>query len=134
MTSTSDASGRPRIEHLGAHEDRPFSHVVRAGDWLHVSGQASTDPDTMAIIPGTFAEEFDRTIDNLRRVLALAGAGFEDVVKCVGMVRDEEDLAEYNRRYMAAFAHPRPARTTHVGPLTRIRVEIECTAYVGPRT
>lgn len=132
-TSTSGAGTERQIEHFGAREGHPYSSVVRAGDWLYVSGQASTDPVTMEIIPGTFAEEFARTVDNLRRVLAIAGASFDDIVKCVGMVRDEEDLGEYNTLYITAFQHPRPARTTHVGPLTRIRVEIECTAYVGPR-
>lgn len=129
----STAGNERQIEHFGAREGHPYSPVVRAGDWLYVSGQASTDPVTMEIIPGTFAEEFARTVDNLRRVLAIAGASFDDIVKCVGMVRDEEDLGEYNALYMAAFQHPRPARTTHVGSVTRIRFEIECTAYVGPR-
>lgn len=123
----------PRIEHIDARPGHPYSHAVRAGDWLYVSGQASTDERTMEIISGTFAEEFDRTIANLRRVLALADADLNDVVKVVGMVRDETDLTEYNQRYRAAFAEPRPARTTHVGSLTRIRVELECVAYLGGR-
>ncbi len=122
-----------RIIHIDARESHPFTHAVRAGDWLYVSGQASTDFETMQIVAGTFAEEFDRTMDNLRRVLAMAGAGLEDVVKVVGMVRDDADLAEYNALYLRAFPHPRPARTTHVGVLTRIKVELECTAYLGGR-
>lgn len=122
-----------RITHIDARENHPFTHAVRAGDWLYVSGQASTDFVTMQIVPGTFGEEFDRTMDNLRRVLAMAGAGLEDVVKVVGMVRDEADLAEYNERYLQAFRHPRPTRTTHVGALTSIQVEFECVAYLGGR-
>lgn len=123
-----------RITHIDAREHHPFTHAVRAGDWLYVSGQASTDFETMQIVPGTFAEEFDRTMENLRRVLAMAGAGLEDVVKVVGMVKDDADLAEYNQRYLQAFPHPRPARTTHVGSLTRIKVELECVAYLGRDT
>lgn len=122
-----------RLAHIEARSGHPYSHAVRAGDWLYVSGQASTDPETMQIVNGTFEEEFDRTMDNLLRVLERAGADLSDVVKVVGMVRDEADLEEYNERYKAAFPEPRPARTTHVGSLTRIRVEIECVAYLGGR-
>lgn len=120
------------IEHFGASPDRPLSPAVRAGEWLFVSGQASTDADTGEVVPGTFAEEFDRSVDNLKRVLASAGADVTQVVKVLAFVSDEAWLSEYNERYLAAFPHPRPARTTFVSPLTLVKVELECQAYLGP--
>lgn len=119
------------IQHFGASPDHPLTPAVRAGDWLYVSGQASTDPDTGQVIQGTFAEEFDRAVSNLQRVLGDAGADFSHVVKVLAFVSDETWLGEYNERYMAAFEHPRPARTTFVSPVTFIKVELECHAYVG---
>lgn len=119
------------IEHFGASPDRPLSPAVRAGEWLFVSGQASTDPATGEVLPGTFAEEFDRAVDNLERVLTTAGADLSKVVKVVAFVSDEAWLSEYNERYLAASPHPRPARTTFVSPLTVVKVELECQAYLG---
>ena len=51
----------------------PFSPAVRVGDLIFVSGQASVDK-TGKIIPGTFEEEFRRSVENLRDVLVSAGS------------------------------------------------------------
>jgi 2-iminobutanoate/2-iminopropanoate deaminase len=119
------------IHHYGASPDRPLTPAVRAGDWLFVSGQASTDPTTGEVLPGTFAEEFDRATGNLRAVLTDAGADLTQVVKVVAFLSDEAWLGEYNRSYLDAFPHPRPARTTFVSPLELVKFELECHAYLG---
>jgi 2-iminobutanoate/2-iminopropanoate deaminase len=119
------------IEHFGASPTRPLTPAVRADDWLYVSGQASTDPATGEVVPGTFAEEFDRAVANLRAVLLDAGADLSQVVKVVAFLSDEAWLAEYNQRYLDAFPHPRPARTTFVSPLELVKFELECHAYLG---
>lgn len=120
------------IQHFGARPERPLTPAVRAGDWLFVSGQAATDPETGAVVPGSFADEFDLSFANLTRVLHDAGADLSQVVKVLAFVSDEAWLGEYNERYLAAFPHPRPARTTFVSPLTLVKVELECQAYLGP--
>jgi 2-iminobutanoate/2-iminopropanoate deaminase len=119
------------IQHFGASPDRPLTPAVRAGDWLFVSGQASTDPATGAVVPGRFSEEFDRAVANLRAVLTEAGADLSQVVKVVAFLSDEAWLGEYNERYLDAFPHPRPARTTFVSPLEIAKFELECQAYLG---
>ncbi len=119
------------IHHFGAEESRPLSSAVRAGDWLFVSGQASTDPTTGALIPGTFDEEFHRSVDNLRRVLAECGASMEHVARIGAFVRDEDALARYNELYLETFAHPRPARTTVAMGFQFLQFEIEAVAYLG---
>jgi 2-iminobutanoate/2-iminopropanoate deaminase len=119
------------IQHFGASPGRPLSAAVQAGEWLFVSGQASTDPVTGELLEGSFAEEFDRAVGNLEQVLADAGADLSQVVKVLAFVSDEAWLSEYNQRYLTAFPHPRPARTTFVSPLTLVKVELECQAYLG---
>jgi 2-iminobutanoate/2-iminopropanoate deaminase len=119
------------IQHFGAAPDRPLTPAVRAGDWLFVSGQASTDPATGAVVSGTFGEEFERAVANLPAVLADAGADLGQVVKVVAFLSDEAWLGEYNERYLQAFSHPRPARTTFVSPLEIVKFELECHAYLG---
>lgn len=106
----------------------PFSPLVRAGGLLFVSGQASVD-ETGRIVPGTFEEEFRRSIDNMRRILEAAGSDLSRVVQTRNYVRDPADLAEFNRLYAELIPGPYPARTTltHCLPET-LRFEIECVA------
>lgn len=122
------------IQHFGADESRPLSSAVRAGDWLFVSGQASTDPVTGALIPGTFDEEFSRSIDNLKRTIESCGASMEQIVRVGAFVRDEDALAHYNELYLQAFAHPRPARTTVAMGFQFLQFEIEAVVYLGAGT
>ncbi len=119
------------IDHLGAHPARPLTPAVRAGGWLYISGQASTDPVTGAFVPGSFDDEFQRSIANLDAVLAAAGATREQLVKVSAFVRDEAALPRYNELYLATFAHPRPARTTVAMGFSFLRFEIEAVAYLG---
>lgn len=119
------------VEHIGANPDRTLSQAVRAGDWLFVSGQASTDPGTGAFIPGTFDEEFARSVANLRLVLAEASARDDQIVKIAAYVRDEAMLMRYNELYLMAFPHPRPARTTAAMCFQFLQVELECVAFLG---
>jgi 2-iminobutanoate/2-iminopropanoate deaminase len=119
------------IQHFGAAPTRPLTPAVRAGEWLFVSGQASTDPETGEVVAGTFAEEFNRAVANLRAVLMDAGAEISQVVKVVAFLSDEAWLGEYNQRYLETFPHPRPARTTFVSPLELVKFELECHAYLG---
>jgi 2-iminobutanoate/2-iminopropanoate deaminase len=120
------------IEHIGARPDRPLSPAVRAGDWLFVSGQASTDPETGAFLAGTFEEEFARSVANLRAVLAAAGTDESRIVRIGAFVRDEADLPLFNRLYLETFPHPRPARTTIAMGFGFLRFEIEATVHLGP--
>lgn len=120
------------MEHIGARTDRVLTPAVRAGDWLYISGQASTDPESGAFLAGTFDEEFARSVQNLDAVLSAAGASREHLVRLGAFVRDEEDLPRYNQLYLAEFAHPRPARTTTAMGFQFLRFEIEAVAYLGP--
>lgn len=119
------------IEHIGADPDGSFAPAVRVGDWLYVSGQASTDPDTGTFIPGTFDEEFARSVENLRRVLERAGAREDQIVRIGAYIRDEKMLPRYNELYRETFKHPRPTRTTASMDFDFLQVEIECVAYLG---
>ena len=109
----------------------PFSHAAKVGDFIFVSGQASVDLNTGEIINGTFAEEFERSLANLRIVLEKAGANWEDIVKVGCFVRRDEDLAEYNQLYRQYFSEPFPARTTLTGCLPpSLLFEIDCVAVI----
>jgi 2-iminobutanoate/2-iminopropanoate deaminase len=106
----------------------PFSPVVVVGDLVLVSGQASVD-ETGRIVSDSFAGEFHRSIENVRRVLAAAGARLDDVVQTRNYVRDDADLPLFNRLYAETFTKPYPARTTIVNCLgAALKYEIEVVA------
>lgn len=109
-----------------------FSASVRAGDFVFVSGQAAVD-ETGALVPGSFAEQMDRALGNVARILADEGLSLSDVVRVGAYLHDPADLAEYNRLYPQYFAPPRPARTTIAGCLSEpVKFEIDVVAYGRP--
>ena len=108
----------------------PFSPAIRAGDFVFVSGQASTD-ETGAIVSEDFEAEFHRTMRNLGAILAAAGASLKQVVQVRSYVRDAADLPLYNRLYRQYFAEPFPARTTISDCLKSVKFEIDVVAYLG---
>ena len=121
-----------RINAPGAPQPRgPYSHAVRAGDFIYVSGQAAIDPKTNEFEIGTVAEETRRTLDNIRSILQAAGAGLEDVVKCSVFLADVRNFAEMNEVYEEYFGKAKPARTTvqAVLPAVGVKIEIDCVAY-----
>lgn len=119
------------IDHFGADPGHVLSRSVRAGDWLYVSGQASTDPESGRFIAGTFEEEYARSVENLDRALAEAGADRANLVKIGAYVRDEQALPRFNELYLETFAHPRPARTTIAMGFDFLQFEIDAVAYLG---
>lgn len=109
----------------------PFSHAMRVGDLVFVSGQASVDLNTGNIIGGTLAEEVERSMKNLQTVLDKAGARWDNIVKVGCFVRRDEDLPEFNRLYRVYFSEPFPARTTVTNCLPpSLLFEIDCVALI----
>lgn len=111
---------------------RPFSPATQAGGFVFVSGQASVD-DKGNIIPDTFENEFRRTMENIRKVLAGAKLDLSHVVRVTSYVAEPSDVAEYNKLYREYFKEPFPARTTLTNCLPKglIKFEMDVIAYAG---
>jgi 2-iminobutanoate/2-iminopropanoate deaminase len=121
-----------RIVSPEAPEPRgPYSHAVRAGDFIYVSGQVAINPKTNQFEPGTVADETRRTIENIRAILQAAGADLADVVKCSVFLADIRDFAAMNEVYAQFFGEAKPARSTVQAtlPAPGMKVEIDCVAY-----
>lgn len=106
----------------------PFSPAVRAGDFVFVSGQASVD-DTGAYVEGDFAGELERSMRNVERILAAAGATMDDVVQVRAYLGDMAYREEFNRLYPQYFTVPLPARTTTAGGIGNLKFEIDVVAH-----
>jgi 2-iminobutanoate/2-iminopropanoate deaminase len=91
-----------------------YSHAVRAGDYLFVTGQLGVDPATNALVPGGAEEQAKQIMHNLETVLKAAGATLDQTVMArLYLVNFAADYPAVNRVYSAYFKEGRyPARTT----------------------
>ena len=116
----------------GATAVGPYTHAVRAGDTVYLSGQTPIDATTGRLVEGGFTAQVHQCFRNLEAVLTAAGLGFGDAVKCNVFLTDMGDFAAMNHVYAEYFTAPYPARTT-IGvaalPLGA-HVEIEMVAAV----
>jgi 2-iminobutanoate/2-iminopropanoate deaminase len=57
-----------------------YSHAVRAGDWLFVTGQLGVDPATGKLVPGGTVAQCRQVMLNLATVLRGAGTTLDHAV------------------------------------------------------
>lgn len=90
----------------------PYSHAVRAGDFLFVTGQLPADPGTGQLVGGGITEQTHQVMRNLQTVLRGAGTALERVVFARVYLVDFADYAAMNAVYASYFARGRlPGRT-----------------------
>ena len=99
-----------KIINEGARSHLPFSPGIVAGDFMYVSGQASVDAQTGAIITDSFEGEMRRSIANLEAILKAGGLSLDHVINVKSYLADEADLPAYNAIYREYFAAPAPTR------------------------
>ncbi len=122
-----------------------YPHLKRAGDFLIVSGTSARRADNS--IAGAQVDEFGTThldiqeqtravIENVRDILASAGANLSDVVEITTYLVSMNDFAGYNEVYGKYFGYDGPARTTvavHQLPHPHLLIEIRAMAYKPER-
>ena len=91
----------------------PYSHAVRAGDYLFVTGQLPSDPSTGdRLVAGGIVEQTHQVMRNLQAVLAGAGTRLDRAVFARVYLVNFQDYAAMNGAYVTYFAPGRlPART-----------------------
>jgi reactive intermediate/imine deaminase len=106
----------------------PYSQAVRAGNTLWLSGQVPLDPVTKELVQGDIETQTRRVFDNIKAVVAAAGANFDAVVKTTIFLTDLSHFATVNKVMAEYFNEPYPARSTvGVAALPRgAQVEVEC--------
>jgi reactive intermediate/imine deaminase len=106
----------------------PYSQAVRAGNTLWLSGQIPLDPVTKELVQGDIETQARRVFDNIKAVVAAAGANLDAVVKTTIFLTDLSHFALVNKVMAEYFREPYPARSTvGVASLPRgAQVEVEC--------
>jgi len=118
-----------------------FPHFRRAGDFIFVSGTSSRRPDNsfegvqvdaMGTTSLDIRAQTRAVIENIRDILASAGAGLSDVVEVSAFLVNMNDFGGYNEVYGQFFDETGPARTTvavHQLPHPHLLIEIKAIAY-----
>jgi 2-iminobutanoate/2-iminopropanoate deaminase len=108
----------------------PYTPVVRAGDWLIVSGQVGLADGKL--VTGGLEAELRQAIANLRGHLEANGAMLSNIAKTTVFLRHMSDYALMNEVYAEEFGDHRPARSA-IGvaelPIGAL-VEVEAWAFV----
>jgi 2-iminobutanoate/2-iminopropanoate deaminase len=90
----------------------PYSQGIVAGGFLFSAGQIALDPITGKIVEGGIVEQTTRVLQNLREVLAKAGATWTDVVRTTVYLIDLAEFPTVNEIYGKQLGSARPARST----------------------
>jgi enamine deaminase RidA (YjgF/YER057c/UK114 family) len=107
------------LRHVAAPEGAPagrgYSQVVSGrGRLVVVSGQVAQNVNGELVGPGDPAAQARQVFENLRRCLAEAGAGFDDVVKLTLFVLDVADLPAVREARDAVIDTARPPASSAV--------------------
>lgn len=108
----------------------PYSLAIDTEQLVYLSGQVHIDGETGKLVEGDIGTQTRQCLENLKKVLASAGLGFEHVVKTTVFLVDMADFAAMNQVYAEYMVAPFPARSTiQVAALPLgARVEIEAIA------
>ena len=110
--------------------DRPLSKVIRAGDFLFLSGTPPIDPDTGSFVDGNIEAQTTQVLENIKRTLEGAGSSLEKVVKTTVFCTNAAHYHRVNAVYGTYFPKDPPARTyvTMGSWPESFDIEIECIA------
>ena len=79
-----------------AREDYSYSHAIRVGNTIHISGQVARDKDYKIVHKRDFTGQVRHAFESMKNVLEAAGASMQDVVKLNFFCTNLRDLTAIN--------------------------------------
>jgi 2-iminobutanoate/2-iminopropanoate deaminase len=109
-----------------------YSHGVRAGSTVYVSGMVGLDPRTGELAGPTIHDQTRQAVRNCEAVLDAAGRSLHDVALVTVLLAHAVDFAGMNEAYATVFTNDPPASAvTRLGPdLPGILMSITMTAHL----
>ena len=109
-----------------------YSPALEVGDFVFVSGQGPLNFESLKFECSTIESQTQRTLENVKKVLAAADCRMEDVVKISIFLQNINDFEQVDAIYQQYFSKPWPARTTVQAILgAGISIEIDAIAVRG---
>ncbi len=87
----------------------PYSQAIEAGGFLYVSGQLPINAADGSM-PEDIKAQTTQSLENVKAILAEAGASMDNVVKTTVFLADMSLFGPMNEVYATYFAKPFPAR------------------------
>jgi len=108
----------------------PLSAVVRAGDFVFVSGLPPIDQRTGELVRGDIVTQTEQVLENVKAALEAAGSSLDRVVKVTVFISNAAWFNRVNEVYARYFPHDPPARSfVTIGSWPwEFDIEIECIA------
>ena len=107
----------------------PYSQAIEVTGMVFASGQIPVNPATGEIPEGIEAQA-EQVLNNVKNLLAAAGASMEQVVKTTVFIQNMDDFGKVNEIYSTYFTGAFPARScVEVARLPKdLLIEVEVTA------
>jgi 2-iminobutanoate/2-iminopropanoate deaminase len=90
----------------------PYSQGIQVGNLVFVAGEKGIDPKTGKLVEGGIVAETRQTFENIKAILAEAGATLDDAVTSTVHMTDLAEFQEMNSVYAEYFGEAPPGRTT----------------------
>jgi len=93
----------------GVHKTTGYSHAAKAGELVFVAGQVAQDVEGALVGKGDIEAQAVQVFENLKAVLASAGAKLDDVVKTTTYTTKlayRPKIAEVRARYFKTYFPP----------------------------
>ena len=120
----------PKLSKLLDQVGVPLSPVVKAGEFLFVSGIPPLDLENGTMLRGDIETQTEQVLKNIRYALEIAGSSLDKVVKTNVFVTNAAYFNTINEIYRRYFPDRPPARTfvaMSSWPM-EFDIEIECVA------
>ncbi|WP_425064929.1 RidA family protein [Reyranella sp.] len=123
----------PALSEFARRNTVPTSPVVRAGDWVYVSGLPPVNPETGGYDILPIDAQARRVLDHLKSCLEAAGSALDRVVKCNVYCSNPAYFAAINTVYAEYFGDHKPARVfvCTAGWFGPFDLEIDCVALAN---
>lgn len=125
---------REVINPKNVHWPFGFSHIVKVGDTVYISGQLPQDQDGNIVGKGDMVAQTEKTYENLKKCLESVGATMHDIVMLRIFVTNLEEFQKTGDVRKKYFGKYRPATTGL--EISRLyfpdaMIEVEATAVIG---
>ena len=111
----------------------PYSAVVRAGDFIYVSGVLGHMRGKSQLVSGGVSAQARQSLTYIKESIERAGGSFENTAKCMVLLADINDFPAMNEVWRTFFPKNPPARSTLI--VKEIphgaAIEIDCTAIAN---
>lgn len=109
-----------------------YTHAVRFGDLLFISGLVGLDAD-LKVVSHDVVEQTEKIFQDMSLILGRYDAGFSAVLRVTVYLTDVEDRTKINPVREAYFGNSRPASTligVRALVIPELKVEIEAIAGI----